>query len=194
MTEPTPREIDRQAGHENTADGGRAWVFGDDVNTDLLAPGRYMKYGIDAIAAHCLEALDPAFPTAVRRGDVLFAGKNFGAGSSREQAVEVLRYLGVSCVVAVSYAGLFYRNGFNLGLPLLISADALSVSAGQRVVCDLATASVAVPASGHRVQCEPIPPHLIQMASDGGLIPHLERKIAMGLLNVGTPKNQENQP
>ncbi|SDC69972.1 3-isopropylmalate/(R)-2-methylmalate dehydratase small subunit [Cupriavidus sp. YR651] len=163
-----------------TATTGRAWVFGDDVNTDLLAPGAYMKFGIEEIAKHCLESLDPTFAGSVRAGDVVFGGRNFGAGSSREQAVEVLRHLGVVAVIAPSFAGLFYRNGFNLGLPLLICPQAASVRAGQRVHCDIEAAQVSIAGAAVPLQCEPIPPHLIAMVRDGGLVPHLARKLAAG--------------
>ncbi|CAG2145217.1 2,3-dimethylmalate dehydratase small subunit [Cupriavidus campinensis] len=157
---------------------GRAWVFGDDVNTDLLAPGAYMKYGIGEIAKHCLEALDPTFAQAVQPGDVVIGGRNFGAGSSREQAVEVLRHLGVAAVVAPAFAGLFYRNGFNLGLPLLICPEAGVVQPAQRVHGDIDAARVHVADTGAVLACESIPPHLVAMIRDGGLVPHLARKLA----------------
>jgi 3-isopropylmalate/(R)-2-methylmalate dehydratase small subunit len=159
---------------------GRAWVFGDDVNTDLLAPGAYMKFGIEEIAKHCLESLDPTFARSVRPGDVVFGGRNFGAGSSREQAVEVLRHLGVVAVVAPSFAGLFYRNGFNLGLPLLVSTEMPAVRAGQPVRCDIDAAQVWLEGAAMPLQCGLIPPHLIAMVRDGGLVPHLARRLAAG--------------
>jgi len=162
---------------------GRAWVFGDDINTDLLAPGAYMKFGIDEIARHCMEAVDASFAANVRPGDVVFGGRNFGAGSSREQAVEVLRHLGVAAVVAPSFAGLFYRNGFNLGLPLLTCPALPAVAPGAEVGCDIDTAQVFI-AGGAPLQCEPIFPHLVAMIRDGGLVPHLARKIAAGQLTV----------
>ncbi|WP_404994449.1 3-isopropylmalate dehydratase [Cupriavidus pauculus] len=162
---------------------GRTWVFGDDINTDLLAPGAYMKFGIEEIARHCMEALDPTFAARVRPGDIVIGGRNFGAGSSREQAVEVLRHLGVNAVVAPSFAGLFYRNGFNLGLPLLTCASLPPIAAGLRARCEIETAQVFV--EGEPVlQCEPIPPHLVAMIRDGGLVPHLARRIASGQLTV----------
>lgn len=162
---------------------GRAWVFGNDINTDLLAPGAYMKFGIEEIARHCMEAVDPSFAAQVRPGDIVFGGRNFGAGSSREQAVEVLRHLGVVAVVAPSFAGLFYRNGFNLGLPLLTCAALPPVDAGQRVGCDIDTARVFID-NAPALQCEPVPPHLVAMIRDGGLVPHLARRIASGQLTV----------
>lgn len=162
---------------------GRAWVFGDDVNTDLLAPGAYMKFGIEEIARHCMEAVDPTFAAQVRPGDIVFGGRNFGAGSSREQAVEVLRHLGVVAVVAPSFAGLFYRNGFNLGLPLLTCTTLPPITAGQRAGCDIDTAQVFLE-DAPALQCDPVPPHLVAMIRDGGLVPHLARRLASGQLTV----------
>jgi len=100
---------------------GRIFLFGDDIDTDQLAPGQYMRGGIEAIATHCLEAIRPEFAQTVRPGDIVVAGRNFGAGSSREQAAEALRHLQVAGVVALSFAGIFYRNAVNLGLPILIA-------------------------------------------------------------------------
>ncbi|GAA5236026.1 3-isopropylmalate dehydratase [Verticiella sediminum] len=159
-------------------DAGRAWLLGDDINTDLLAPGKYMKHGVEEIARHCLESLDPTFAGAVRPGDILFAGRNFGAGSSREQAVEVLRVLGVAAVVAVSFSGLYFRNGFNLGLPLLVCPEAASVANGARVRLALADGAVDDLDSGRRLICEPLPAHLLTLIHDGGLVPHLEKRLA----------------
>jgi 3-isopropylmalate/(R)-2-methylmalate dehydratase small subunit len=108
----------------------RAWVFGDNLDTDLIAPGRYMKFGIAEIAAHCLESVDPSFAPGVRAGDIVVAGKNLGAGSSREQAPEALKHLGVAALVAQSFAGLFYRNAINLGLPAVVCAQAKRIRPG----------------------------------------------------------------
>ena len=132
---------------------GRCWVLGDDINTDYLAPGKYMKFGIEDIARHCLEDVLPHFAAEVRAGDLIIAGRNFGTGSSREQAVEVLRHLGVQCVIARSFAGLFYRNGFNLGLPLLLGpadmpAPAWGIAPGTPAVLDLAPFKARAPAAG----------------------------------------------
>lgn len=162
---------------------GRAWVLGDDLDTDLLAPGRYMKFGVDEIAKHCLESLVPSFATDVRPGDVVVAGRNFGVGSSREQAVEVLRHLGVACVVAASYAGLYYRNGFNLGLPLLVCTDVARMAAiadGSRLALDLDAARLHDLTHDCTLRCEPVPAHLIAMVRDGGLVPHLQHRLARG--------------
>jgi len=160
---------------------GRCWVFGDDINTDFLAPGKYMKFGIETIAQHCMEDVDPDFAGKVRPGDVIIGGSNFGAGSSREQAAEVLRFLGVRCVVARSFAGLFYRNGFNLGLPLLVGpaegGASWGLANGQAVEADLARARLWIPAEARAVQCAPIPGHLLALVEDGGLVPHLHKRL-----------------
>ena len=108
--------------------GARVWKYGDDVNTDLLFPGKY-TYTLrdpEEIAAHALEDLDPEFASAVRSGDVIVAGRNFGCGSSREQAVTCLVYNGVSAVVATSFGRIFYRNAINNGLPAIVCAGAVA--------------------------------------------------------------------
>jgi 3-isopropylmalate/(R)-2-methylmalate dehydratase small subunit len=157
----------------------RAWVFGDNVDTDVIAPGRYMKYGIEEIARHCLEALAPDFARAVRPGDVVVGGRNFGAGSSREQAPAALKHLGVAALVAESFAGLFYRNALNLGLPAVVCAEAKRIADGSRVRVDAAAGKIEVLDTGIVIACEAIPPHLMQMVRDGGLLAHLERRLAV---------------
>jgi 3-isopropylmalate/(R)-2-methylmalate dehydratase small subunit len=157
---------------------GRTWKLGDNVDTDVLAPGRYMKFSIEEIARHCLEDLLPNFAGTVRPGDVIVAGRNFGAGSSREQAPQALKQLGVAAVLAPSYAGLFYRNALNLGLPVLVCADAHKIADG--VACSVDPEAGVVRAGGAILACEPIPAFLMNMVRDGGLLPHLEKKLASG--------------
>jgi 3-isopropylmalate/(R)-2-methylmalate dehydratase small subunit len=158
-------------------------VFDDDVDTDVLAPGRYMKLGIEAIAPHCLEALDPAFAAAVEPGDVLVAGRNFGTGSSREQAVEALRHLGITALVAESFAGLFYRNALNLGLPAVACLQAKRIRRGDRLQVNVFDGTIENLTTGERLACEPIPAHLAQMVRDGGLLAHLEKRLRKGALD-----------
>src|SRR5262244_1506779 len=134
---------------------GRAWVFGDDLTSEALAPGRYMKFGIDEIAKHCLESVDPLFAAQAHPGDVVVGGRNFGAGSSREQAAAVLAYLGVAAVVAPSFAGLFYRNAFNLGLPLLVCAEARSVLPGDFLEVDVGAGRIENLTQKRSLACEP---------------------------------------
>ena len=153
----------------------RVWVFGDDIDTDALAPGKYMKFDIDEIARHCLEAVDPAFASSVKAGDVVVAGRNFGAGSAREQAPAALKHLGIAALIAESFAGLFYRNALNLGLPAVASRDAKRIRPGDRLRVDAEAGRIENETSGETLACEPIPPHLMQMVRDGGLVPHLEK-------------------
>lgn len=167
-----------------SANGGKAWVLGDDINTDMLAPGGYMKFGIDVIASHCLESVDPTFAKTVQAGDVVVGGRNFGAGSSREQAPAALKHLGVVAVIAASYAGIFYRNSFNVGLPLLICPEAASIRAGDKISVDLASGRIENFTQGRTLSCPPIPPHLLQMVNDGGLVPHLEKRLQRERLNT----------
>ncbi len=156
---------------------GRVWKYGDGVDTDLLAPGIYMKGSLDELAGHCLEAIDPAFAGTVRKGDVLVAGKNFGIGSSREQAAQVLHMLGVTAVVAKSFGGIFYRNAYNLGLYALVSDDVDRIEKDQEISIDPLAGQIVNITSGETLTCERVPEHLADIVSAGGLIPHLEKKL-----------------
>lgn len=156
---------------------GRAFVFGDNVDTDTLAPGLYMKKPIEEMARHTLEALDPAFANTVRAGDIVVGGDNFGMGSSREQAVMTLRTLGVAAVIAKSFAGLFFRNALNLGLPALVCDDAEKIRPGDRLAISPEDGRIENLTRNEAYPCEPIPPHLVEMIRDGGLLPHLEKKL-----------------
>ena len=151
----------------------RVWKLGADVDTDALAPGAYMKHGIDVIAQHCLEALRPDFAAAVLPGDVLVAGPNFGIGSSREQAAGALVHLGVRAVIAPSFSGLFFRNAFNLGLLLLTCPDAEQLQEGDAVT--LVAAGVQQ-ADGTVLPCQPIPDFLMNMVQAGGLMNLLKQR------------------
>lgn len=156
---------------------GRAFVFGDNVDTDALAPGVYMKGSIEVLAQHCLEALDPGFARSARPGDFVVGGDNFGMGSSREQAAMVLRQLGVAAVIARSFAGLFFRNCLNLGLAPLECAEVGRIRAGDAVSVDPIAGRISNQTQGQTYACEPIPAHLLEMVSDGGLIPHLAKRL-----------------
>ena len=145
----------------------RVWKFGADVDTDVLAPGAYMKNGIEVIAQHCLEALRPDFAKTVQAGDVLVAGHNFGIGSSREQAAGALVHLGVRAVIAPSFSGLFFRNAFNLGLLLLTCPEAEQIHEGEQI--QLVPAGVKR-ADGTLLTCQPIPNFLMDMVLAGGLM------------------------
>ena len=155
----------------------KAWVFGDDIDTDVLAPGRYMKADIEEIARHCLEAIDPSFASGVKAGDIVVAGRNFGAGSSREQAPAALKHLGIAALVAESFAGLFYRNALNLGLPALICRDDKRIRQGDELKVDFEKSRISNLSTGESLAFEPRPAHLLPMGRDGGLLPHLEKRL-----------------
>ncbi len=150
----------------------RVWKFGPDIDTDALAPGAYMKLGIEGIAPHCLEAVRPEFAGEVQPGAVIAAGPNFGIGSSREQAVAALVHLGVKAVIAPSFSGLFFRNAFNLGLLLLTTADAEQLLEAEQVELDLESLTLRRP-SGQQLVCQPIPGFLLDMVAAGGLMNQL---------------------
>jgi len=156
---------------------GRVWKFGDNIDTDVLSPGLYMKGSLQELAKHCLEAVEPRFAREVRPGDIVVAGRNFGMGSSREQAVMALRELGVGAVLATSFAGIFYRNALNLGLLALVCPDASRIRPEATLGIETATAKIRDLERGEAYAAEPLPPHLLQMVAEGGLLPHLENKL-----------------
>ena len=156
---------------------GRAWVYGDDINTDLLAPAAYLKGSMEDLASHCLEDLDADFATCAREGDVFVAGENLGIGSSREQAPQALQILGIRTVLAKSFGRIFYRNALNLGMPTLVCPHADRIRSGDRLRVDAAAGVVHNLSTGEDLACESLPDHLLEMVSDGGLIPHLKKKL-----------------
>ena len=154
----------------------RTWTLPAEVDTDQLAPGPTMKFGLDVVARHCLEALRPEFAAGVRRGDVLVAGRDFGIGSSREQAASVLVHLGVAAVVAPSFAGLFFRNAFNVGLLLLTCPQAVRIGDGESITLDARAGRITRP-GGEVLACDPIPAFLLDMVDAGGLVPQLRQRL-----------------
>lgn len=156
----------------------RVWRLGADIDTDALAPGHAMKFGMDVIARHCLESVRPDFVAGVRAGDVLVAGPNFGIGSSREQAAAVFVHLGLAAVIAPSFSGLYFRNAFNVGLLLLTCPQAGMLGEGESVGLELADgAALAVSTrDGRRLACEPIPAFLMERVRAGGLLNELKRR------------------
>ena len=153
----------------------RVWRLGPEVDTDALAPGAWMQHGVDVIAQHCLEGLRPDFAPGVQPGDVIVAGPDFGIGSSREQAAAALRHLGVAAVIAPSFAGLFFRNAFNLGLLLLTCPGCEAIVEGERIAFD-AQAGTVTRAGAEVLATEPIPGFLRDMVAAGGLLPQLQKR------------------
>jgi 3-isopropylmalate/(R)-2-methylmalate dehydratase small subunit len=156
---------------------GRAWVFGDDVNTDVMAPGLYFKLPMAEMARHCLEAIDPAFAASVKPGDIVVAGRNFGVGSAREQAAMALTHLGVGAVLATSFGRIFYRNALNFGLPALVFPGAGTVIAGDLLRIDPVAGRIENTRSGGVHAVNGIPAHLMAMVEAGGLMPWLKLRL-----------------
>ncbi|MBT4589417.1 MAG: 3-isopropylmalate dehydratase [Rhodospirillaceae bacterium] len=156
---------------------GRVWKFGDDVNTDVLAPGIYIKLPLEDLASHCLEAVEPNFASYVQDGDIVVGGVNFGMGSSREQAAQVLKALGVAAVIAPSFGGIFYRNAFNLGLPAIVSNEIDQIAAEQELKIVLKTGVIENITTGKQLAGEAVPENLMDLVEAGGLVPYLEQKL-----------------
>jgi 3-isopropylmalate/(R)-2-methylmalate dehydratase small subunit len=158
---------------------GRAWLFGDDISTDHIIAGRYLgSMDPKALAEHAMEAVDPQFSKKVAAGDLIVAADNFGCGSSREQAVVALRGAGISCIVANTFARIFYRNAINIGFPV-VECPGLHdrVKAGDTIEVDLDAGHIALP-DGARVRFEPFPPNLMEILRAGGLVPKLRAELA----------------
>jgi len=167
---------------------GRVWKFPDDVNTDVIYPGRYMSILDPAeTAKHAFETVYPRFLKEAKPGDIVVAGKYFGCGSSREQAATALWFFGVPCIVAESFARIYFRNAINLGLPVL---SCPGVSGGfeqdQEAEVNLATGVVRNLSTGARFESLPLPPLIREILEAGGLIPHLKRHMAKGRSAVPT--------
>ena len=158
---------------------GRVWRYGDHVNTDLIIPGRYLDDDdLDSLSAHAMEDIDPSFGQGVREGDVIVAGRNFGCGSSREQAPAVLRRRGVGAIFARSMARIFFRNAVNLGLPVIICPEAHDMLvAGDEVRVDLEKGRLARVSDGRTIEFEPLPPFLREIMESGGLVPYLRKRL-----------------
>ncbi len=156
---------------------GKAWKYGDDVNTDEIIPARYLNTSEAAhLAEHCMEDADSgAFASGHAQGDVIVAGRNFGCGSSREHAPIAIKASGVAAVIAGSFARIFFRNAINIGLPILESAAAArAISRGDEVEFDLEAGTIT--SGGGTFAFEPYPPELQEIVKAGGLLPHVRLK------------------
>ena len=153
---------------------GKAFVYGDNINTDLIIPGKYTKtLDFTDLASHCLEDLDASFIKEVKNGDVLVAGINFGCGSSREQAPIAIRYAGISAVIAKSYARIFYRNAINVGLPVL-ECDTDMIKKGDEILVDLDKGMITVN-DKHVIHCQSFSPVMQGILKEGGLVSFLKK-------------------
>ena len=157
----------------------KAWKFGDDVNTDLIIPGKYLELvDPEEMAEHAMEGVDPEFPKKVAKGDIVVGGTNFGCGSSREHAPLALKYVGVSAVVAESFARIYYRNSINIGLPALECPGIVDVvEDGDAVEWDLKSGTLKNVRTGVEVSFTPLPEFMTEILSEGGLVTYIKNHL-----------------
>jgi len=155
---------------------GKVWKFGDDISTDLIAPGRFyhLRSNLNEFAKHVMEDADPSFAAKVQPGDFVVGGKNFGLGSSREHAPLIIKMAGVSAVMAKSFARIFYRNAINVGLPALI-CDSDQLESGEELEVDLEKGLIRNLSKGITLDFKPLPKVMINILEDGGLVAHIEK-------------------
>ena len=159
---------------------GTAVKFGDNVDTDVILPGKYLVL-IDPLelAKHAMEGLDPAFPEKAKEGVIVVGGKNFGCGSSREQAPLALKYAGVKCVLADSFARIFFRNAINIGLPVIeYKGISAAINNGDEVAMDFEAGTIQNVTKGESFQAAKLPPFILEILADGGLIENLRRRLS----------------
>ena len=158
---------------------GTVWKYGDDVDTDGIIPARYLNVSDpEDLARHCMEDVDPGFARAVQAGDVIVAGENFGCGSSREHAPLAIKGSGVACVVAKSYARIFYRNAINIGLPILECPQVVEeTQKGDLLAADLGAGTVTNLRTGRTYQVSPFPPFIMGIIEAGGLVPYTRERL-----------------
>ncbi len=156
---------------------GKAWKFGDNIDTDVIIPGRYLRtFSLDELAIHLMEGIRPDFAEKVEKGDIIVAGENFGCGSSREQAPRALKHAGISAIIAKSFARIFYRNAINIGLPIII-AD-IEVEEGDTVRIDLKNGIIEDKTSKKIFRIKPFDDFVLEILKDGGLVEHyLKRQV-----------------
>ncbi|HAA08991.1 MAG: 3-isopropylmalate dehydratase small subunit [Syntrophomonadaceae bacterium] len=157
---------------------GRVHKFGADIDTDAIIPARYLNTSDPAeLAKHCMEDADPSFPQKVQAGDIIVAGKNFGCGSSREHAPIAIKGAGVACVIASSFARIFYRNSVNIGLPILECEEAVqAIEEGDNIQVDLEKGEIVNLRTGETYQAAPFPEFMQDIMAQGGLIGYVQHK------------------
>jgi 3-isopropylmalate/(R)-2-methylmalate dehydratase small subunit len=156
---------------------GKAHKFGDDINTDLIISGKYKFKSLDIndMSTHLMEDIDPKFHSKITKGDYIVAGRNFGCGSSREQAPLVIKATGISAVIAKSFARIFFRNAINVGLPLVECKDADKIEAGDVLEVDLDNGIVFNKTKNMKLEVKPLPGVMIKILQDGGLAEHFKK-------------------
>ena len=159
---------------------GKAWKFGNNVDTDVIIPARYLNTSDPSeLAKHCMEDIDPEFADGVREGDIIVGGANFGCGSSREHAPISIKAAGVSCIVAEYFARIFYRNSFNMGLPIVECQEAArEADAGDILTLDLTSGRVINETKNRSYESEPVPIFMQELLSAGGLMPYTMKNLS----------------
>ena len=159
---------------------GKVFKYGDNVDTDVIIPARYLNTSDPAeLASHCMEDIDADFPKKVKKGDLMVGGRNFGCGSSREHAPLAIKTAGISCVIAESFARIFYRNAINIGLPILECSEAAkAIAAGAVVAVDFETGVITDKGSGRTWKSVPFPPFMRELMAAGGLVPYVKSRLA----------------
>jgi 3-isopropylmalate/(R)-2-methylmalate dehydratase small subunit len=160
---------------------GRIYKFGDNINTDVIYPGKYLSVTTDRqeMARHCFETVHPDFLKHAKPGDIIVAGKNFGCGSSREQAAACLKYFGISLIIAESFARIFFRNAINLGLPVLVVSDITHrVDHNDTLEIDFKNGIIKNMKTGEELQAVKLPSTILGIINAGGLIPYLQNRYA----------------
>ena len=157
---------------------GKVWKFGDHVDTDVIIPARYLNAPEPSeLAKHCMEDIDASFAGAVQSGDIMVGGWNFGCGSSREHAPVAIQASGITCVIAASFARIFYRNSINIGFPILECPEASeAIRAGDIVTVDTETGKITDETTGQVFEAKPFPPFIQKIVESGGLLPYLKEK------------------
>lgn len=158
---------------------GKVFKYGDNVDTDVIIPARYLNTAdANELARHCMEDIDASFVSKVAKGDIIVAGRNFGCGSSREHAPLSIKTSGISCVIAVTFARIFYRNAINIGLPILECPAAVeAIEAGDKLSVDLSTGTITDETSGKTFKAEPFPPFMQDLIAAGGLAAYMRKAV-----------------
>lgn len=160
---------------------GKVWKYGDNIDTDVIIPARYLvTTDPKTLAAHCMEDLDTAFAGQVEPGDIIVGGRNFGCGSSREHAPISIKGAGVSCIIAETFARIFFRNAINIGLPILESPEAVEdAQKGDVLSVNLVTGTITNQRTGKTYQASPYPPFVLGIINAGGLVPYTRRELGI---------------
>lgn len=158
---------------------GNVFKYGDNVDTDVIIPARYLNTAdANELAKHCMEDIDATFVSKVAPGDIMVAGRNFGCGSSREHAPLAIKANGISCVIASTFARIFYRNAINIGLPIMECPDAVdSIAAGDQLSVDLSSGTITDITSGKTFKAEPFPPFMQDLIAAGGLAAYMRKAV-----------------